>query len=125
MALRSPDDSESATDGGVLHWVVPDSSAHEGAVAQVSAQVSPRSEVSANDGNNGALSLPESDWAIQLDQWTASFDGGSFANSTAQLAIIEPWVPNIIFPQSQAEKYCKFLLLPPGVALTERLWKIP
>ena len=93
--------------------------------AQVSVQVSPRSEVSANDGNNGALSLPESDWAIQLDQWAASFDGGSFANSTAQLAIIEPWVPNIIFPQSQAEKYCKFLLLPPGVALTERVWKIP
>ena len=104
MALRSPDDSESATDGGVLHWVVPDSSAHEGAVAQVSAQVSPRSEVSANDGNNGALSLPESDWGIQLDQWAASFDGGSFANSTAQLAIYRTMGSKYHFPSEPSGK---------------------
>lgn len=112
MALKSPDDPESATDGGVLHWVVPDSSAYEGSIAQVPAQVSAQSQISPNDNTHLGVSLPESDWRVALDQWSANYDSGSVSNSSSsQMVVLEPWVPDIIFPLTQAQLYCGYFIV--------------
>lgn len=116
MDLKPPkftSDSDTGS-GGILHWVVPDSSAYQGTVTWATPSVS-NQEADVSSGTvdqsgvdaNTNFTLPESDWTIELDGWAASISGTSVANSTKVPAIIELYYPDIYFPQSQATLLCR------------------
>ncbi|EJD04479.1 acid protease [Fomitiporia mediterranea MF3/22] len=110
MDLRSPkftSDNDQGN-GGVLHWLQPDSKAYQGNIAWSTAGVSsgpanvPANQNTGGTSSNAAFQLPESDWSIQLDGWAASVAGSSIANASKTTALIEPFFADIFFPASQA-----------------------
>ncbi|KAH8120729.1 acid protease [Phellopilus nigrolimitatus] len=136
MNLQPPtftsDDDEG--NGGLLHWVVPDSSAYEGPITWNIANTSSAAVgTSSTDGVSGTtlnsgLELPESDWTIELDGWAASISGASVASSNKSQALIEPFFPDIYFPVSQANIF--YSAVPSSVKLDSlvggaQAWNIP
>lgn len=112
--FTSDDDTGS---GGILHWLVPDSSAYQGTVAWVSPSVSTsQADVSSGAINqsgveaNSNFTLPESDWTIEMDGWATSISGAEAGNSTKAQAVIELYYPDIYFPQNQAQLFCESFL---------------
>lgn len=93
MALNAPFESDKAN-GGVLHWLEPDSSFYEG-----------------NATFQNVISNPNStsDWVVQMNGWTFSSGGKSISNAgqTFETAV-DPFYNNIYIPQDEAQLICKF-----------------
>lgn len=102
MALNPPQDSSS--DGGVLHWVNPDSSAYQGVISyrdiQGTGTADPRSDTS--------------DWVVNMDSWSFNSGTASASQSGGDMKVtIDPYLPSIVFPADQAKTICmcaKFVL---------------
>ena len=128
MDLKAPKfTSEDDTgNGGVLHWLVPDTKAYDAsnvtwATASVSSDQADAgtsnntstTTPNSNSGSNSQFVLPESDWTIEIGGWAVSVSGSTaVANATSSQAVVEPFFPNIYFPDSQANLLCKCTLLP-------------
>ncbi|THH05766.1 hypothetical protein EW145_g4556 [Phellinidium pouzarii] len=136
MALQPPTftSDDDAGNGGVLHWTLPDSSAYVGDVTWNIANVSSASaDAPASSGGsepvaNSDLELPESDWAIEMDGWAISTSGTTVSNSNTSQAIIEPFLPDIYFPQSQAALF--YSAIPSAAQISSLIdgaqaWSIP
>ncbi|KAL5535064.1 hypothetical protein ACEPAF_3157 [Sanghuangporus sanghuang] len=139
MDLKPPKftSDNDAGNGGVLHWVVPDSSAHQENVAWSTASVSSTPVNAANDSDNVSTTtansgsdfvLPESDWLIEMDGWSASISGAAVSNATSTQALIEPFFPDILFPVSQANLF--YAGVPSAVQINSlvsgaQAWSIP
>ncbi|KAL5534716.1 hypothetical protein ACEPAG_1180 [Sanghuangporus baumii] len=139
MDLKPPKftSDNDAGNGGVLHWVVPDSSAHQANVAWSTASVSSTPVNAASDSDNVSTTtansasdfvLPESDWLIEMDGWTASLSGAAVSNATSTQALIEPFFPDILFPVSQANLF--YAAVPSAVQINSLVsgalaWSIP
>lgn len=99
MALNPP--VNSSTDGGVLHWVLPDSSYYQGDISWKEL-----SKLSSNSSLN-------SDWFVNMDGF--SFHSGNSPNisrSGQELpTIIDPLFAAICFPQDEAKLICKVAVL--------------
>ena len=118
MALTAPDSG--TDDGGVIHWVVPDSSA-------VSGTVTTRNTVASagisSDNNTSSFSLPDNDWTIQMDGWGLNVGSSTISNFTSTYAVLEPYFPSMYFPTTQAQQLCEWILFyqfPRGSTLTLR-----
>jgi hypothetical protein len=97
MALNSPSNSEG--DGGMLHWVLPDASAHSEDVTWKDVQSPTSPDISSV--------VPDPDWMVMLDSWSIVSGETSASNTSSALAIIEPFYPDIIFPKTAAFMFCK------------------
>ena len=115
MALQAPDftSNEDVGNGGILHWVVPDTSAFIGDIVWNNASVA----LTAPDESGGTsavsstLGLPEADWRIAMDGWSATTGGSVLARSLSNaFATIEPFYPNIYFPESEATALCSCIM---------------
>ncbi len=97
MALNSPYSSDAVEKGlaGVIHWLLPDTSAYQGSVIW-------------NNMSSGAQppsSLPlagDSDWAVPIESWVLTSGKSSITNSTGGSAVIEPYFPDIYLPGAEA-----------------------
>jgi hypothetical protein len=49
------------------------------------------------------------DWSLHLDSWTIDTGGVRTEHTTGGVAIVEPYFPEIRFPQDQALLFCKLL----------------
>ena len=119
MDLKPPTftSDDDAGNGGVLHWVVPDSSAHQTNVAWSTASVSSSPANAGSEGDNVSstspnsasdFALPESDWLVEMDGWSASISGGTaVSDATSAQALVEPFFTEILFPSSQANLLCE------------------
>ncbi|KAJ7579823.1 aspartic peptidase domain-containing protein [Mycena floridula] len=90
MALNRRKDSSS--DGGVLHWVLPDQTAYTGDVAWKNM-----------NPFNSTPSSVSSDWFIEMDGYAfTSSNGPSISKSGLPLqTVLDPFFPNIVFPQTE------------------------
>lgn len=110
MALQAPDftSDDDLGNGGVLHWVVPDSSAYVGDVTWSNASVAPTAPDFPSTSAGTTLGVPESDWTITLDSWAfATEDTTSISQADAPV-IFDPFYPDIYFPASDASILCTF-----------------
>jgi len=110
LALN-PLDGQS-TDGGIIHWVVPDTSFAEGQISFKDIQPTNSTpgigaDNTSQNSNGISTVVPQGDWAVQLDGWALSAGGTQIGNSTPSTAIIEVFYPNIYFPLQQAHLICK------------------
>lgn len=110
MALQPPtftsDDDNG--NGGILHWVVPDSSAYEGEIAWNDANVAGTApDTVAGMALDNSYALPESDWTIECEGWVASMGSSAVSNSSKNQVIVEPYFSSINFPLNQANALCK------------------
>ena len=109
--------------GGVLHWLVPDSKAYDASqvtwttasVSSSQADVGTSNDTSGTTANSNPTSnaqfiLPETDWSIEIDGWEVevSGSGNGAANDNTSQAIVEPFFPNIFFPDAAATLFCEF-----------------
>ena len=98
LALNPPNGQ--SDDGGVIHWVVPDTSFIDGQASFKDVQPTNStpgigSDNTGQNGNGVTTVVPQGDWAVELDGWAASVGSAQVANSTATTAIIEVYYPNI------------------------------
>ena len=49
------------------------------------------------------------DWSLHLDSWTVDTGGVRTEHTTGGVAIVEPYFPEIRFPQDQALLFCKLV----------------
>ncbi|KAJ7785668.1 aspartic peptidase domain-containing protein, partial [Mycena metata] len=92
MALNPP--SNFSTDGGVLHWLHPDSSFYRGDIAW-------KPMLAANASMPSNLST----WFVEMDAWSVSGSSSSFnisQSGTELLTLLDPFYSNIVFPQTFA-----------------------
>ncbi|KAJ6626971.1 aspartic peptidase domain-containing protein [Mycena sp. CBHHK59/15] len=114
MALNPP--AESATDGGVLHWLAADQSAYEGAVSWKT--------ISTNSTAN------ISDWVVDMDAWSVA--GGPTMFNISQSGVemptlLDPYYSSIVFPQPAARSIYASI---PGSSkhassAFSNIWKLP
>lgn len=114
MALQAPDftSDDDLGNGGILHWVVPDSSAYVGNVTWSPASVAPTAPdvPSASAGTTLGV-VPESDWTITLDSWAFATENTTSISQADAPVIFEPFYPGIYFPASDASILCTFTKL--------------
>ncbi|KAJ6569550.1 aspartic peptidase domain-containing protein [Mycena capillaripes] len=93
IALNPPSPSNASGDGGVLHWLQPDTSFYQGDIAW-------KPMLAAN------ASVPSnmSSWFVEMDAWSVagppSFNISQ--SGTQLLAFLDPFYGSIVFPQSAA-----------------------
>ena len=115
MALQAPDFTSDGDlgNGGVLHWVVPDSSAYVGEIVWNNASValtSPDEPAESDTTVDATPGLPEADWRIAIDEWSITVGGSALSTElSSSFAIIEPFYPNIYFPESEAKILCSYI----------------
>lgn len=92
MALNPP--RKSSSDGGILHWVAPDTSFYKGSVSWKDMLPSNATSVNA-------------DWTVQLDSLSFSDAAINISRQNNDLkAIVDPYFTNIYIPQSLAGSIC-------------------
>ncbi|THH09422.1 hypothetical protein EW145_g2033 [Phellinidium pouzarii] len=137
MALQPPifTSDDDTGNGGILHWVVPDSNAYVGNVSWNTADVSSAIVGSPTSSNgvsdtvaNTSPELPESDWTIEMDGWTVTTSETIVSNSSKAQTVVEPFIPDIMFPQGQADLF--YTAIPSAIKLSSLIdgaqaWSIP
>ena len=114
MALQPPDFTSDGDlgNGGTLHWVVPDPSAYIGEVVWNNASVAltaPDEPAESDTSADVTPELPEADWRIAIDEWSVTGGGSALSRElSSSFAIIEPFYPNIYFPESEAAILCSY-----------------
>ncbi|KAF5361606.1 hypothetical protein D9758_007378 [Tetrapyrgos nigripes] len=95
MALNPPTpDSES--DGGVLHWLAPDTAAYEGDLIW-------REMTPFDPSTEGPSVSTQTDWFVKLDSWSFTSGGNSALQNDGNLiAVIDPFESSLIFPRGAA-----------------------
>ncbi|KAI5119798.1 hypothetical protein M0805_006595 [Coniferiporia weirii] len=137
MALDPPlfTSNDDEGNGGVLHWIVPDSNAYEGTISWNTVNVSSTvanapagsDDVSGADANSG-FTMPESDWTIEMDGWAVSVSETVVSNSNKAQAIVEPYFSDTYFPSSQANLF--YTAIPSAIKTSSpvagaQAWTIP
>lgn len=92
----NPKGAESA---GVIDLTQPDPSLYQG-------------DVKFNPIVAAATDIPTNypaDWSLHLDSWTVDTGSIRTEHTTGGIAIVEPYFPEIRFPQEQATLFCRFL----------------
>ncbi|KAJ7071592.1 aspartic peptidase domain-containing protein [Mycena amicta] len=123
FALTPPPTNANASssqndDGGELHWLAPDQSAYDGEV------------ITTNTNTTGTAPMS---WSVQMDGWDAIGAGAKPFNvsqtGTPLSAYLDPFYPNIVFPQSAARVIYANIpgALPLSFGLTPytNAWSIP
>nr|GAT50355.1 acid protease [Mycena chlorophos] len=89
--------SNTSSDGGELHWIAADADAYEGDVMWL-----PMSAIDTATATNTNAS-----WSVEMDGWDAAATGTNAFNvsqkGTPLSAYLDPFYPNIVFPQSAAQ----------------------
>ena len=97
--MLQPPSSSAGSDGGVLHWLKPNSAFFK--PDQVS-WVNVDSAISATT-NNGSTTTPGQDWTVALNGWTATVGSTRLSNTQPVVAVVDPLFPNIYLPADQAK----------------------
>jgi hypothetical protein len=99
MALNPPS-PDSQSDGGVLHWLSPDATAYEGDL--IWKEMTPF-----DPSTEGSTLSTQTDWFVQLDSWSFTSEGSTTSQNGGNLiAVLDPFEPNLIFPQNAASRIC-------------------
>ncbi|THU87757.1 acid protease [Dendrothele bispora CBS 962.96] len=123
MALNPPT-PDSQTDGGVLHWLAPETTAYQGDLTW--------RRMEPIDPTSGASDIStETDWFVGLDNW--SFFNGIDSNVSKDgnmIAAIDLFEPGLVFPQTAAGQIygtiqdAQLLTRSPPTELG-KLWSVP
>lgn len=116
MQLNKPSGNESTLDGGLLHWITPDTTAYQGDVAYKKMQPRNTTTTSTNAAaSNGSTDVTSgagdhtlnADWVLDLDSFAFNAGTGTLSQSSSGMkAILDPYYPDIYFPQVFSKLIC-------------------
>jgi hypothetical protein len=97
IALNNPNSSENPGNAGQIDLRETDPDLYEGEIKYQSV-IASAGDVPTN--------YP-ADWSLHLDSWVVDTGGVRTEHTTGGVAIVEPYFPEIRFPQDQALLFCK------------------
>ncbi|KAF9014921.1 hypothetical protein BDQ17DRAFT_2907 [Cyathus striatus] len=113
LQLNPP--TASSRQGGTFDWLVPDQTAYVGDISWRTLAIVSNASIN-------------SDWIIELDSWNVSVSERSSTSRSGEMnAIVEPYVPSLIFPYAEAMSIYDRVAdaNKSGISATSYLWSVP